>query len=131
MRVRRGGFTLIELLVVLVVLGILAAIAVPKYYNAKREAYLTTMKNDLKVLAIQQELYHKQFITYASAPSALTDYVISPGVTVNLNSVTPRGWAATATHVGATGDQCGVFFGVTTAANAPPATQPGVIACTP
>lgn len=52
------GFTLVELLVVMVVLGVLAAIAVPAYLSAQREAYEASAKSDVRsitkeVLALQ------------------------------------------------------------------------------
>lgn len=52
------GFTLVELLVVMVVVGVLAAIAVPAYLGAKREAYEASAKSDVRaitkeVLALQ------------------------------------------------------------------------------
>ncbi|HJQ66607.1 MAG TPA: prepilin-type N-terminal cleavage/methylation domain-containing protein, partial [Gemmatimonadales bacterium] len=47
----RRGFTLIELLIVVVIIGILASIAIPKFVNTKEKAYIASMKSDLRNLA--------------------------------------------------------------------------------
>src|SRR5207249_10834036 len=47
-QMNRKGFTLIELLIVVVIIGILAAIAIPKFANTKEKAYLASMKSSLK-----------------------------------------------------------------------------------
>src|SRR6478735_6482346 len=53
----RKGFTLIELLIVVVIIGILAAIAIPKFANTKEKAYYTAMKSDLRNLMTAEEAY--------------------------------------------------------------------------
>jgi prepilin-type N-terminal cleavage/methylation domain-containing protein len=54
---RKKGFTLIELLIVVVIIGILAAIAIPKFANTKEKAYVASMKADLRNLATYEESY--------------------------------------------------------------------------
>src|SRR3954468_20660581 len=53
----KKGFTLIELLIVVVIIGILAAIAIPKFANTKDKAYVAQMKSDLRNLATYEEQY--------------------------------------------------------------------------
>ncbi|HVS60222.1 MAG TPA: prepilin-type N-terminal cleavage/methylation domain-containing protein, partial [Gemmatimonadaceae bacterium] len=53
----KKGFTLIELLIVVVIIGILAAIAIPKFAATKDKAYIATMKSDLRNLATYEEQY--------------------------------------------------------------------------
>ena len=53
----RKGFTLIELLIVVVIIGILAAIAIPKFANTKQKAYKTAMISDLRNLVTAEEAF--------------------------------------------------------------------------
>ncbi len=52
---QQNGFTLIELLVVVVIIGVLAAIAIPKFANTKEKAHMAAMKSDLRNLVIVGE----------------------------------------------------------------------------
>ncbi len=65
----RKGFTLIELLIVVVIIGILAAIAIPKFANTKEKAYIASMKEDLGNLVIAEEAYFADSVKYSSTIS--------------------------------------------------------------
>ena len=126
----KKGFTLIELLIVVVIIGILAAIAIPKFSATREKAYFAAMKSDLKNLASQQEIYYADNYAYTNNQTNL-GFVDSEGVTVTIGAQSTSGWNATATHaaLGATLG-CGIYYG--SAAN--PAgfgtrTAPGEITC--
>ena len=61
----RKGFTLIELLIVVVIIGILAAIAIPKFANTKQKAIVASMKSDLRNLVTAQEAFFSDNNDYA------------------------------------------------------------------
>jgi type IV pilus assembly protein PilA len=130
---RREGFTLIELLIVIVIIGILAAIAIPKFGKTREKAYFKAMQSDLRNIMSQQEVYYSNpasNYTYAASTSNLSDFVSSQGVTVAITQGSTSGWAATAAHAALASDQtCAVFAG--TVATVPaPAQTPGIIRCT-
>ena len=108
----KEGFTLIELLIVVVIIGILAAIAIPKFANTKEKAYIASMKSDLRNLVTAQEAYFSDNnSSYAASTTAMgTSYRASTGVTVALGAVTATGWSATATH-GSTTKTCTLTLG--------------------
>jgi len=67
-----SGFTLIELLVVMIIIGILAAIAIPIYLNQKQKAYDSQAKSDVHSVAIAEESYFAEFQTYTPSTTSTT-----------------------------------------------------------
>jgi type IV pilus assembly protein PilA len=105
MQTNKKGFTLIELLIVVVIIGILAAIAIPKFANTKDKAYVAAMKSDLRNLATYEEQYAADnngayFAGTAISPATLQGFTPSQNVTITAVLVAgpPMGWSATATH---------------------------------
>ena len=119
------GFTLIELLIVVVIIGILAAIAIPKFSATREKAYVSAMKSDLKNLASQQEIYYSDNYQYTTSATAL-GFAQSQGVTVAIGAADGTGWSASSTHSG-TPSACAVFYG--TASAVAPATIAGAVTC--
>jgi prepilin-type N-terminal cleavage/methylation domain-containing protein len=126
MRPARNGFTLIELLIVVVIIGILAAIAVPKFQTTKGKGYAASIKSDLRNLSASQEDYFYFNETYANDVS-LVNFDGSNGVAITITEADGRGWSATATHPSAFPLTCAVFYG--DAAPVAPATLEGVVEC--
>jgi type IV pilus assembly protein PilA len=137
----RKGFTLIELLIVVVIIGILAAIAIPKFANTKEKAVVASMKSDLRNLVTAQEAFFSDNQDYAQGGPYIgngTTYSQSNGTggagtlaftpskdnTVTVAYVDAAGWSATATNPAvpntSTPNTCGVYVG-------PQANQPNAV----
>jgi prepilin-type N-terminal cleavage/methylation domain-containing protein len=118
------GFTLIELLIVVVIIGILAAIAVPKFASTKQKAYLASMKSDLRNLVTIEEAYYSDQTTYASTASLkmVGSFQTSKGNSVTVSNNTSTGWSATVTNISVPStvvpSQCDVWIGAATPPNA-------------
>jgi prepilin-type N-terminal cleavage/methylation domain-containing protein len=119
----RKGFTLIELLIAAVVLGTLAAIAIPRYTGAKDRAYAAAMQADLHTAAVYEEQYaaenHGQYFGgAATVGSPLNGFSPSKDVTVTFTSFNILGsqladWTAVAKH-GKSSESCEMRSGVIT-----------------
>ena len=72
MEEKEEGFTLIELLVVIIIIGILAAIAIPVFLNQRKKGYDAAVKSDLRNAATAEETYLTDFGLYTTDMSAAT-----------------------------------------------------------
>ena len=109
MEEREGGFTLIELLVVIIIIGILAAIAIPVFLNQRKKGYEASMKSDLRTAANEMETYFTDAQVYP-APSTVTQatnkltvgtggdvVTLSSGNSIAVKSSTANGFCLDAT----------------------------------
>ncbi len=121
------GFTLIELLIVVVIIGILASIAIPKFQSVREKAYVAAMRADLRNLANLQDVYYNDNYTYSTDGTAL-GYDNTEGVTVTFVAGTNTGWSASATHAALSSATCAIYHGGAAALS--PATIVSAVQCT-
>lgn len=124
----RKGFTLIELLIVVVIIGILAAIAIPKFAATKDKAKLASVRSDVRNLMSAQEAYFSDFNTYATSFAnlqAATNSTPSAGNTATVTGVA-SGFTITVSNssISAGIDECTVQVGAGAAT-----TLDGTITC--
>ncbi len=88
---RQKGFTLIELMIVVVIIGILAALAVPRFMTATTKSKQSEVKGILKQIYTMERTYRQQNNTYwgqgttASAAAAGAFAII--GVEIPLSAI--------------------------------------------
>jgi prepilin-type N-terminal cleavage/methylation domain-containing protein len=124
----RKGFTLIELLIVVVIIGILAAIAIPKFAATKDKAKVASIKTDLRNMMTAQEAYFSDYATYSASLANLvthSNFTLSTGNTMTVAGVA-SGFTGTATNssITSTINECTVQVGAGAAT-----TADGVLVC--
>ena len=95
------GFTLIELLIVVVIIGILAAIAIPQFSSTKQKAFDAAAKSDLRNMMGAQETYFAETAVYADNLTDLqtrTRFNPSTNVNLSINIPSGSGYTADASH---------------------------------
>ena len=108
---KEQGFTLVELIIVVVIIGILASIAIPKYTKMRERTFYSVLKSDLRNLATHQELYFGDRYEYSGDEVDL-DFAPSEGVSIEIGEFSQTGWNAWATHIGLTDNgRCAIRYG--------------------
>jgi type IV pilus assembly protein PilA len=108
----RRGFTLIELLMGMVIVGLLAAIAVPRWSRARERSIVTAMRSDIRNLAVLEESYFYDFSVYTDNLTVLgtRGFVLSPGVQMQIPEATSAGWSVSVSHP-TTLQECHLYVG--------------------
>jgi prepilin-type N-terminal cleavage/methylation domain-containing protein len=123
----RSGFTFVEILVAMAVLGVLSAIAVPKYRLMREKAWTAALKADLGELRIAEEAYWAENQRY-SADTTQLDWRSTSDVQVTISSSDfDAGFQATARHQLMPASQCSMYVGRETILGTPS----GEIVCGP
>jgi len=108
MSAHNKGFTLIEILLVALILGTVAAVAIPHFAGTRESSYEAAMKADLRVAAIYEEQYaaenHGQYFGgIATERSPISGYAPTKDITVTLTAFNILGsrlgdWTGIARH---------------------------------
>jgi Tfp pilus assembly protein PilE len=98
-----------------VIIGILAAIAIPKFANTKSKAYVTAMKSDLRNLVTAEEAFFSDSTYYTDATTLVAKNSFKNSSGVGVPAVTPGAgyWSAQVTHSQLSGATCGIGVNTT------------------
>ncbi len=117
-------------LVIVVVIGIVAAIAIPKFASTKEKAYLAAVKSDLRTFVSAQDSYFGEHGTYGTSTDLETAELFhsAPNVQIVSTNGNATGYSATASHADLRDETCGVFVGDATRPH-PSVTTKGEVGC--
>ena len=127
MQNKRKGFTLIELLIVVVIIGILAAIAIPKFAATKDKAKLSSVKTDVRNTMSLMEGYASDSGKYVNPVVANIPVSAGNTITAATANASGNGYTITVTNTSISAGQktCTVQVG----ADAPSEQSDGKIIC--
>src|SRR4051794_8195980 len=128
------GFTLIELLVVIIIIGILAAIAIPVFLNQRKKGWDAQAKADLKNMATAEETYLTDTGLYIALADASTGALADAGFKKSAD--TSNHVSMTSTANGAAGGYClsvksksGLFWSYSSASAIPTSATTAITGC--
>jgi general secretion pathway protein G len=90
--VRDSGFTLIEIMVVVVILGVLAALIVPKIMSRPDEARVVAARQDIAAIVQALKLYRLDNLRYPSTEQGLAALVAAPTIAPPAPNWKPGGY---------------------------------------
>jgi len=115
---KEQGFTLIELMVVIIIIGILAAIAIPVFLNQRKQAWTSSVKSDLANAAIAAESYavsnNGSYLLLTKGLLATNGFKETVGNTLVVGAITATSYVFTDTNQNMTGSTWTSNTGVVT-----------------